>query len=164
MEKVLIQSEPIKNWTLIETVIAVGDRRIPIQDQPMLRSTSGHKVVIKSIELITVKQLPNGVLNAGANISRADLIKTVLVLYSNGWEQVQYIPLARLIGAHDMDATTATTIPFMRDVTMFENLADVDWTKSYFLLSPGQSIAAAGVIVLGIQYQVFNNNGQEIRP
>jgi len=164
MEKMLIQSQPIKNWTLVETVIAVGNTRIPIQDQPMLKSYAGHKVVIKGIELITAKGLTHGVLNSAANITRADLIKTVLVLYCNGWEQVQYLPLSRLIGLHDADATTATTVPFMDQPTFFENLSDVDWTKSYFLTANGQSIATAGVIMLGVQYQVFNDQGQETRP
>jgi hypothetical protein len=164
MEKLLVQAQPIKNWTLIETLIAVGNSRIAIQDQPMLKSFAGHRVVIKSLELITAKMLTNGVLNAGANITRADLIKTVLVLYSEAWEQIQYIPLARLVSSHDSDATTATTIPFMNDPVLFENLKDVDWTKSYFLTANGTTIATAGVIILGVQYQVYNDAGQEIRP
>jgi len=160
----LIQSQPIINWTIVEVVAAVGNSRIPIQDQPMLKSYSDHRIVIKSIELITPKVLTNAVLNSGANMTRADIIKSVLVLYSEQWEKIQYIPLARLIGSHDADATTATTLPFMNDVTMFENLSDVDWTKSYIQTANGQTIAVAGVFIFGIQYLVFNNAGQAIKP
>lgn len=164
MEKMLIQSQPIRNWTLIETAIAVGNNRIAIQDQPMLKSYAGHRVVIKSLELITAKALTNGVNVNGATITRADIIKMVLVLYCEGWEQVQYIPLSRLIAIQDADSAVGTTIPFMKDATFFENLKDVDWTKSYFLTAAGTTIATAGVIILGVQYSVFNDNGQEIRP
>lgn len=164
MEKVLIQSQPIVNWTIVELVAAIGNSRIPFQDQPMLKSYSDHKIVIKSIELITPKMLTNAVLNSGANMTLADIIKCVLVLYSEQWEKIQYIPLARLIAVHDADATTATTIPFMNDVTMFENLGDVDWTKSYIQTANGTTIAAAGVFLFGIQYLVFNNQGQSIKP
>lgn len=164
MEKMLVQAQPIKNWTLVETLAAVGNTRIPIQDQPMLKSYAGHKVVIKAIEVITAKMLTNGVLNATANLTRADLIKLVLVLYCDGWEQVQYIPLARLVSIHDTDSAVGTTVPFMNDPALFENLKDVDWTKSYFQTANGTSIATAATIILGVQYQVFNDQGTEIRP
>ena len=164
METVLIQAQPIVNWTLVEVPIASDSTRVAIQDQPMLRNADGKKVVIKSIETITAKTLVAGVLNSGSTTPRVDIIKSTLVLYSSQWEKVQYMPLARLISMHDMDATTATTIPFNNDPVTFENLADVDWTKSYIQFANGQKAAGASVLILGIQYQVFDSSGREIKP
>lgn len=162
--KELVQSQPIVNWTIVETVIANASTRVPFQDQPMLRNTDGKKVFIKSIECISAKMLTNGVLNSGTTTTRDDLRKMVLVVYSQQWERVQYIPLTRLIAQHDSDATTATTIQFMNDPTMFENLTDVDWTKSYVQFANGTSASAASVLILGIQYVVYDSNGNVTRP
>lgn len=160
----LVQAQPIVNWTLVEIPIAVGNQRIAIQDQPMLRTYPGHKVVVKGIECITAKVLTNAVLNVGANITRADLIKCVLVLYSQQWEKVQYIPLARLVSVFDTDSAVATTIPFVANPVTFEDLTEVDWTKSYIQTANGTSIATAGVIILGVQYLTLNDSGQQIKP
>lgn len=160
----LVQAQPIVNWTIVEIPVAVGDRRVAIQDQPMLRTYPGHRVVIKGIECITAKVLTNAVLNSGANITRADLIKSTLVLYSQQWEKVQYMPLARLVSVFDTDSAVGTTIPFVANPVTFEDLTEVDWTKSYIQLANGTSIATAGVIILGIQYLTFNDSGDKIKP
>jgi len=164
MEKILAQSQPISNWTLVEVPIASGATRVAIQDQPMLRNDADKRVVIKAIELFSNKVLTHGVLQSGTAITRADIIKATLVLYSQQWEKVQYIPLARLISMHDSDATTATTIPFNNDPVTFENLGDVDWTKSYVQFANGQSASAASVAIFGVQYQVYDSMGRERKP
>jgi len=166
MEKVYIQQEPVDNWTLVEIPIpAQAVNRQAVPDQLMLKSYPDHFVTVKSIEVITAKQLTNAVLNNGANAARAEIIKATLVLYCDGWEKVQYIPLSRLIATYDADAATATTIPFMQNPTTFENLRNVDWTKSYIQYANGlNSSGAAYVFILGVKYVIQNNRGEVIKP
>jgi hypothetical protein len=166
MEKILIQSQPITNWTLVEIPIpAQAVTRVAIPDQVMLKSYPGHTVLIKAIECISNKVLTNGMTQPGINAVRAEIIKASLVLYVEGWEKVQYIPLARLISMADTDSAVATTIPFVWNPVTFENLARVDWTKSYIQYASGTtSVGTAYNFILGVQYSVFNDRGEEVKP
>jgi len=167
MDKIILaQNQPIVNYTVVEIpVTANGLSQIAIADQPMLKSYSGHKVVIKAIELITAKALTNAPVSGLALAARAELIKASLVLYCQGWEQEQYVPLLRLNGFQDADATTATTIPYVKDFQAFSNLNNVDWTKSRVQYSNGTvSASSSYAFLLGVQYLVFDNDGNEIRP
>ena len=165
-EKVLIQSQPINNYTTVEIpVTANGLTRIAIPDQLMLKSYPGHTVVIKAIELISVKVLTRALLNAMANAPLAEVIKAALVLYCEGWEKVQYLPLARLNPVHDADSTAATTFPFIEQAQTFENLKALDWTKSYVQFGNGAvSANSSYAFMLGIQYIILNDSGSEIKP
>jgi hypothetical protein len=165
-ERVLIQAQPINNYTTVEVpVTANGLSRIAIPDQLMLKSYPGHQVVIKAIELISVKVLTRAMLNAMANAPLAEVVKAALVLYCEGWEKVQYLPLARLNPVHDSDATAATTFPFIEQAQTFENLKSVDWTKSYVQYGNGAvSANSSYAFVLGIQYMILNEQGSEIKP
>jgi len=115
--------------------------------------------------VVTPKVLTNAPVSGLALAARAELIKASLVLYCQGWEQEQYVPLLRLNGFQDSDATTATTIPYVKDFQAFANLNNVDWTKSRVQYSNGTvSASSSYAFLLGVQYLVFDNNGNEIRP
>jgi len=165
-ERVLIQSQPVNNYTTVEIpVTSNGLTRIAIPDQLMLKSYPGHQVVIKAIELLTVKIITRAMINAMANAPLAEVVKAALVLYCEGWEKVQYIPLARLNPAYDSDGTAATTFPFMQSVQTFENLRSVDWTKSYIQYGNGAvSANSPYAFILGTQYMILNEQGAEIKP
>jgi hypothetical protein len=165
-EKVLIQSQPINNYTTVEIpVTANGLTRIAIPDQLMLKSYPGHTVVIKAIELISVKVLTRAMLNAMANAPLTEVVKAALVLYCEGWEKVQYLPFARLNPVHDADSTAATTFPFIEQAQTFENLKALDWTKSYVQFGNGAvSANSSYAFMLGIQYIILNDSGSEIKP
>ena len=165
-KNILVQAAPIVNYTIVEVpVTANGLGQVPIPDQPMLKSFAGHIVVIKSIELITAKVLTNAPLSGNTTAARAEIIKASLVLYSDGWEKLQYFPLARLIAARDSDSLAATTIPFSPNTPAFENLRSVDWTKSYVKYSNTLvSAAATYSFVFGVQYVVLGSGDVERRP
>jgi len=165
-ERVLIQSQPVNNYTTVEIpVTANGLTRIAIPDQLMLKSYPGHTVVIKAIELISVKVLTRAILNAMANAPLAEVVKAALVFYCEGWEKIQYIPLARLQPVHDSDSTAATTFPFIEQAQTFENLRNLDWTKSYVQYGNGSvSANSPYAFILGVQYTTLNDQGAEIKP
>jgi hypothetical protein len=162
----LIKEQPVNNWTMVEVpVTANGLTKVAIPDQPMLKSYSDHHVVIRSIRNISAKVLTNAPLSGNAVAARAEQIKATLVLYCSGWEKEQYIPLLMLNPVADADATTATTIPYMFQALEFEDLKDVDWTKSYVQFSNGTVSASSPYSFLfGINYLILDNNSRSIKP
>lgn len=167
MEQItLIQEQPVTNYTLVEVpVTSNGLTQINIPDQPMLKSYSDHRVIVKTIELIPDKVLSKAVLSGNTNAPRSELLKASLVLYCDGWEREQNVPLLRLNAFNDSDSAAATTIPFVSKFTAFENLKSVDWTKSRIQFSNGQSSAGSTYsFVFGVQYVVIDNAGNFINP
>lgn len=163
---ILVKEQPIDNFTIVEIpVTANGLTKVAIPDQPMLKSYSGHKVRVKGIRTITAKVLSNSVVNGNTVAARAELLKASLVLYCEGWEKEQYVPLLMLNPIADADATTATTIPYAFNPMEFADLSDVDWTKSYIQYSNGTSSANSTYsFVLAVNYLVYDNTGKVIRP
>lgn len=130
-ETILVQNQPVVNYTIVEVqVTANGLGQVSITDQPMLKSYQGHRVVIKAIETIPPKALAKAPVSGLAAAPLAEMQKASLVLYCDGWEKEQYVPILRLNAFHDGDSTAATTVPFVNDFQAFSNLNNVDWTKS----------------------------------
>jgi len=166
MNTLLVKETPINNFTLVDIpVTANGLTKVAIQDQPLLKSYSNHRVVVKGLRAITAKILTNAPISGNAISTRAELLKASLVLYCNGWEKEQYIPLLMLNPMADADATTATTIPYAFNPMDFIDLKDVDWTKSYIQYSNGTSSANSTYsFLLAVNYLILNDSGQEVKP
>lgn len=155
-ENLLVQEQPRIASILVEVPILIGATRAAFPDVQQLRSQVGQVIVIKQMRTITAKVLANGIINAAANMPRVDLINSVIVLYSEGWEKGKYIPHLALNDMNDSDATTATTIPFKNTPPGFDNWQNVDWAQSYILFANGQAASATGVFMYEVQYVKLN--------
>jgi hypothetical protein len=166
MNTLLVKETPINNFTLVDIpVTANGLTKVAIQDQPLLKSYSNHRVVVKGLRCITAKVLSNAPISGNAIATRAELLKASLVLYCNGWEKEQYIPLLMLNPMADADSAVGTTVPYAFNPIDFMDLKDVDWTKSYIQYSNSTSSASSTYsFLLAVNYLILNDNGQEIKP
>lgn len=160
---ILVQEEPRGPSQLVEVPVAVATQRQRLPDVQQLRSQEGQTIIIKAIRLITPKVLPNAMTIAGTNAPIAELQKICLVLYSEGWEKGQMIPLLTLNDVADADATTATTIPYRNQATRFNNWRNVDWAQSYLQYANGQAAANTPYVVMfDVEYIKLDAYGKPI--
>lgn len=133
--------------------------RLPIQDQPQLRTQSGQTVIIQALtayDAVAVPYTPTG----GANATVANYSEGFLVLNIYGYETLQYIPLGDLINQNSTD----TAVQRFTNDRLFElnYQSRVDWTKSYILCT--QAIAAGVSFLLGVHYYVDPNDTAQSAP
>lgn len=147
-EIILVEEEPRGPSQLIEIPVPLATQRQRLPDVQQLRSQEGQTIIIKALRLVTPKVLTNAMTLTGVNAPLAELRKICLVLYSEGWEKGQMIPLLSLNDFADADATTATTIPYRNTPTRFNNWRNVDWAQSYLLYANGQPAANTPYVVL----------------
>lgn len=157
---VLVQEEPRGPSQLLELLVNVdGAQRIPFPDNQQLRSDTENVVVIKAVRLITNDTLIGGILNQAVTAPQSELIKIALVIYCEGWEKAQYLPVNTL---NDMSLSGGAN-PHRYQGTKFNNWMNVDWTKSFLQYVNGSSSLGAGtpyVVMFDIEYVkmgVINN-------
>lgn len=161
-EIILVQEEPRGASQLLECPVTAGATKQRLPDNNQLRSVVGQTIVIKGIRLITDKVLADAVNFALPNAPLADLINMVLVIYCEGWERAQMIPLLVLNDMADADATAATTIPYRNKATKFDNWRNVDWAKSFFQWTSGNSAQSDFCVIFDVEYVKLDNNNQPI--
>lgn len=161
---ILVQEEPRGPSQLIEVPVNVnGIGRVNFPDIQQLRSTPSNDIVIKEIKLITVKALARGIYNDSPNAPLAELQKCALVVYCEGWEKAQFIPLLELNPFYDADGAAATTIPWTHGGKRFADWVNVDWSKSYIQYSNGTvSANSPYVFIFNVGYIRVNKQGQEL--
>lgn len=160
---IIAQASPRPASQLIEILVPAGaGTRVNLPDIQQLRSLSDLIVILKALRLITVDVLTHGVISGVANAPLAELRKMTLVLYCEGWEKAQYIPVLTL---NDMAGTNqGAQGSHNYALTQFDNWQKVDWTKSYLQYANGQ--AAAGTpycVMFDVQYLRVDTQGQEIQ-
>lgn len=140
----LVQEEPRGPSQLIEVPVNTnGVQKVKFPDVQQLRSTTDQIVVLKGLRLISPKVSPNCATLAAVNAPIAELRKMFLVIYCEGWEKAQMIPVLTLNDMADGDATAATTIPYRNKATKFNDWKKVDWTQTYLLYGNGTVVANA---------------------
>lgn len=161
---ILVQEEPRGPSQLVEIPVpAQVVQRVQLPDVQQLRSTLDNNIIIKAIRLITDKTLTNAPTIGTANATLGELRKISLVLYCEGWEKGQLIPILTLNDTADADAANATTIPYRNKTTRFNNWKNVDWSKSYLQYSNGTSSSGSAYsVLLEVEYVKLNSLGQEI--
>jgi hypothetical protein len=161
---ILVQEEPRGPSQLVEIPVgAVVTQRVNIPDQPQLRSMQGQTVIVKAVRLITDKVSPQAPTIGLVNATRDELRKMFLVIYCQGWEKAQYIPILVLNDMVDADSTEATTIPYRNRTTRFSDWPNVDWTKSYIQYANGTpSDGSAYAVLLEVEYVKLDGQNQEI--
>jgi len=130
--------------------------RVPIGDQPQLRSQSGTATFIESIETYSVNALTVSPISGLPVATAADIVNGVLVLNVKGYEDLQFIPLAAI---NRVWADTAAFVPFVQDLFLLDDIYAVDWTKSYVQLGAAPSGAIA--YLFGVRYR--NSLGKQVR-
>lgn len=157
---ILIKEEPRGPSQLVELVVSAnGSSRVPFPDVQQLRSQVGQNVIIKTIRLITLDVATFGTITGQPNAPLAELKKASLVLYCEGWEKAQYIPLLVL---NDV-ATPAGTFGYRNNASDFNDWQNVDWSKSYIQYANTQvSAGAPYCFIFDIVYQKLNANGGTI--
>ncbi len=161
MAVILVQEEPRGPSMLIELpVIQNGLNKVPFPDVDVLKNDTDQVVVIKSMRLITPQVLVGPIILNGVNAPITELQKMAMVLYSEGWEKGEYIPLLTL---NDMEEPGQAT-PFRRHATRFADWKKVSWTKSFFQFANGQvSAGAPYVVLIDVEYQRFDSAGNELK-
>lgn len=153
MDKIiLVQEEPLGPVILVEvpvTAALAGQSRISLPDVPQLRNTAEQIIIIKGIKWVTADALARAPIAGSVAAPLAEAQKISLVIYAEGWEKGQYLPLTML---NDV-ATPAGTIPFRFNPTKLSSWRNVDWNKTYLNYSSGTG-GAAGVytVMLLIDY------------
>lgn len=156
----LVQEEPRGPSQLIEIPVpALAVQRVQIPDIQQLRSQVGQTIIIKALRLIPASILTNAPTVGGINAPLTELVKISLVLYCEGWEKGQLIPILTLCDTF----TEASGVPFRPHTTMFDNWKNVDWSKSYLQYSNGTpSSGVAYTVVLEAEYVKLDAQNQEI--
>ena len=135
----------IRRYEQIELQIPVGaPTKIMFPDLPNLRNQTDQAITIKDMEIITATVMPTTP-NGATNAPIAELKKAVLVLYVNGEESIYRIPLLKLNRINDL------ANPYQEQWESFDDLKNVDWSKSYVLFSSAPA-ATPYSIVFGVSY------------
>lgn len=159
---ILVQEEPRGPSQLIEVPIpAQAVSTVAFPDIQQLRSMSGQRIIIKAIRLITAKVLAVGPTTNLNNAAIAELRKCSLIIYCEGWEKGQLIPVLTLNDVADADATAATTIPYRQNPSKFANWENVDWSKTKAIFNPVTS-GAAYCLMFDVEYVKLDSQGKEI--
>ena len=119
---------------IIPATITSANQKVYFQSQPQLQSINmDRKVYLKKIEAYSSAMMNGSPLTSGnAVASPAAIINGVLTLNVKGSEDLQYIPLGDMV---NLQADTGGTFTvFNRQPYMFEDLFEVDWSKSYVQL------------------------------
>lgn len=159
---IFLQSEPRGPSQIIEVpVVQNAQFRVPFPDQTQLKSNQEQKVIIKAWRLITPDVLTNAVLSGNVNAPVTELQKITLVIYAEGWEKGQGIPILTL---NDMQLNGGTA-PNAPEQTRFNNWINIDWTKCFLQYSNGTggSAGATYSVLFDILYLKLDKDGNEIR-
>lgn len=160
---ILVQEEPRGPSQLIEIPVTSAAQKVPLPDVQQLRSQEGQVIILKALRLVTAKVLARAMTFDLANAGIAELRKICLVIYCEGWEKAQKIPLLTLCDYADADSAVATTIPYRFNATKFANWRNVDWAQSYLLYSNNTVAVPSYAVILEAEYVKLNALGQPIQ-
>lgn len=155
-EIILVQEEPRGASQLLECPVTIGVTKQRLPDNNQLRSQQGQTIIIKGMRLITDQVLTRAVNFNLANAPLAELQGMVLVLYCEGWERAQMIPLLTLNDVNDQ------TSPHRYHATKFNNWKNVDWAKSFFQWVNGSSSGDNFAVIFDVEYVKLDDQNREI--
>lgn len=160
MSIALVQEEPRGPSQLIEVPVGTnGLNRVNLPDIQQLRSTQTENIILKGMRLVIASVLTNGIISGTVNAANTELAKIALVLYCEGWEKMQYMPLFTMNDMFDPGGTA----PHNFNPTRFNNWRKVDWTKSYLQYANGTvSVGAPYVVMFDVLYEKLDANNMVI--
>lgn len=135
--------------------------KVPIQDQPQLRTQTDQVVVIQSLQSFDVVAVPKAPSGATAP-SVSQMQNAYLVLNIYGYENLQYIPLNLLNNIKSSDTSVQR---FFTD-RLFElnQQFRVDWTKSFILTMAAIGASSGVSFLLGVNYYVMPDDTRQTAP
>lgn len=165
MDRVLLVAEEPRNASeLVEVPVTTsGTFRVAFPDNQQLRSLVDRDVRIQGMRLITPEVLSFAPINGARNAPQTEIVKCVMVLYSEQWEKAHYVPLFTLNDC----ASDNGGFPRRYHATKFASWADVDWGKSYILYANGSGGSNIGggayTFLFDVEYVKLNAAGQPIK-
>jgi hypothetical protein len=158
-QMLLIQEEPRGPSQLIEIPVAGNLTKIVIPVIQQLQNNTNQIIIIKALRLITVDVLTNAPTVGGVNAPITELQKMSIVIYSEGWEKGQLIPVLSL---NDM-FIEGTGTPFRPRTTKFDNWQNVDWNKSFLQFANGTvPVGAPYNVIFEAEYVRLNKDNKVI--
>lgn len=156
----LVQEEPIGPSQLIEVQVTKnGISEIAFPDIPNLRNQSEQLIIIKAMRLVTDEVLTNAPISGLPVAPLAELKKMTVVLYCEGWQKGQSVPI---LFFNDMQVPNGTA-PASWTKYKLDSWRNLDWNKSTIQYSNGTPSAGASyAVVFNIEYvrMIKNNNGE----
>lgn len=147
----LVQEEPRGPSQLIEVNATVnGLAKIPFPDVANLRNQADQKVIIKALRCITPSVLTNAPTSGNVVAPLTELQKISVVLYCEGWQKGQNIPILSL---NDI-FTEGSGEPYRNSGMKFDSWQNIDWDKSYLEYSNGSGGVAGQpyTVLLEVEY------------
>lgn len=158
--KALVMEEPRGPSQIIEIqVLSNGLGKIPFPYTENLTRNGSQTIVTKAMRLITPSVLPTGPISGLANAPLTELQKMSVVLYCEGWEKGEIIPILTF---NDM-FTEGSGEPFRRGKMRLNNWKNIEWTKCFILYSnTTSSVGASYAIIFDVEYIKLDAAGNEI--
>lgn len=158
---ILLKEEPRGPSQLVEVnVLTAGLQRVTFPDVSQLRSTTNQKVIIKGIRVITPEVLTNAPVSGNVTAPITELQKMTLVIYCEGWEKAQFLPILTLNDMH----TEGGSAPHRYAQTNFDNWENVSWDKTYIQFANGTlSAGTPYTVLIDVLYVKYNALGHEIK-
>lgn len=154
---IFVQEAPRDASQLIEIPVPNnGVQRVNFPDVQQLRSLVNQRIIVKEMRLITVDVLTNAPVGGQPVAPTAELQKISLIIYCEGWEKAQAMPILILNDVQN-------TAPHRFQGTRFNNWANVDWSKSLIQFSNGTvSAGAPYAVLIDVVYLKLDASGKEI--
>lgn len=138
--------KPIKRFELVEMQVTAAVGKINFLDNPNLRNQIDQNIVIRNITVYLPSVMANSPTGSGLATSPvSELQKAVLTLFVKGEQSIYRIPLLQFNRMAGGDAYNIEPQPF-------DDLQNVDWSKSYVEFATLPTIAPAYSILLGVEY------------
>lgn len=157
---IIFRQEPRGPSQLVEVDVTVdGRQRVPFPDIAQLRSTTDMKIVIKAMRFITADVLTNSMVSGNPTCPVTEAQKISLVIYCEGWEKAQFLPLLTL----NDSSFAGSAYPHIYTQTNFSDWVNVSWDKCYLQYANGTvSAGQPYTVLLDVQYERFNSRGEYI--
>ena len=118
-------------------------------DLPQLTGRNGYPVKIQSLVFYNSSILSTSPLSGSSVIAPEDAQKSYLTLYQGDLQTIYNFPCVQL----NMMQHTGDSQVFQTYQSLFDNLINVSWTKS-FISTPTALISTNVVYVIGVHYSV----------
>lgn len=141
-----------QRFQIVEIPVPSGSTstKFNFPDLPQLTGRNGYPVKIQSLVFYNNELLAESPLSGNPVVTSADISKSYLTLYQGDLQTIYNIPIGQL---NMMQSQAGASIVFQFNQTLFDNLINVSWTKSYISL-PTALQTTDVVYVIGVHYSV----------
>lgn len=140
-----------QRFQIVEIQVPSGSTttKFNFPDLPQLTGRNGYPVKIQSLVFYDNNTITQSPLSGSDVINKDDLQKSYLTLYQGDLQTIYNIPCVQL----NMMQNSSSSPVFQTYQSIFDNLINISWTKSYISL-PTALGATNVVYVIGVHYSV----------